>query len=140
MKQLGKMIYTLNHPSRKHMQFMKVRKLVRCDSDYLMPHGHVKIFTDEKMFYSEHSFEMLKWPVSVRIDVKGTLRTEHPAKVIVLSIMTSDRKKRCFLSSTSLEKRWRILILTISWDIMAQGQLPRGQIYVDSRQCPQSHS
>lgn len=49
------------------------------------------------------------------------------------------RKKMLSFFYKFREKVWRILILTtISWDIMGQGQLPRGQIYVDSRQCPQS--
>ncbi len=55
----------------------------------------MKIFSDEKIITVDHVLNCRNDPYLTEsiADVKGTCRTEHPAKFMVLGVVTSNGKK-----------------------------------------------
>ncbi len=77
---------------------MKARRLERYNKvlRYIKNRGStVKIFSDEKIFIVDAVLNGRNdWYLAESIaDVKGTFRTKHPAKVMVLGVVASDGKK-----------------------------------------------
>ncbi len=77
---------------------MKARRLERCKKvlRYIMNHeSTVKIFSVEKIFTVDAALNRRndRYLAESIADVKGTFKTKHPVKFMVLSVVASDGKK-----------------------------------------------